>query len=65
MIKSRNKKPVYNNPVLQVFTKEFKNETDYINLMRNSVDSFKLKINECNEDEIFTSLMDENYKSNF
>ena len=65
MIKSRNKKPVYNNPVLQVFTKEFKNETDYINLMRNSVDSFKFKINECNEDEIFTSLMDENYKSNF
>ena len=65
MIKNRNKKTAYNNPVLQVFTKEFKNETEYINLMRNSVDSFKLENDNYSEDEIFTPLVDENYKSNF
>lgn len=51
------KKIMLSNPILYIFTKEYKTETEYIEFMKQHIDSFKLLPGSETEDEIMERLI--------
>lgn len=56
---------ILNKPVLEVFTKKYRDETKYIEFIKRNIEQFKIKSNNENIDEIIRNMKDLGYESNF